>query len=177
VAGGRVIPLWPLARAFLALSLTTFGGVSAAFPEMRRVLVDSHHWMSGAEINALFALSQASPGPNLMFVALFGFQVAGVLGAAVALTALCAPTSILAVVVEHFASRHDESRWFALARRALTPITIGLLLSTAYVLLRPIAAPPALLLTAASIVIATRTKLSPLWLIALGAALGAAGLV
>lgn len=172
-----MIPLRPLARTFLGLSLTTFGGVSAAFPEMRRVLVDSHHWMSGAEINALFALSQASPGPNLMFVALFGFQAAGVRGAAVALAALCAPTSVLAVGVEHFASRGEESRWFALGRRALAPITIGLLLSTAYVLLRPIAAPPALLLSAATILLATRTKLSPLWLIALGAALGAAGLV
>jgi len=38
--------------------------------------------MSGAEFAQLFALAQASPGPNILVVSLIGWKVAGLAGAA-----------------------------------------------------------------------------------------------
>ncbi len=169
--------VWVLAKNFLLLSLIAFGGVSAALPEMHRVLIDTLHLMSEKDFTAIFALSQAAPGPNLMFVALFGSQVAGTAGASVSLLAMCGPTTLLAIGVEHFGARHHESSWYVKTRRALTPITIGLLLSTGYILMRQILNPATILLTAATLLATLKYKLNPLWLIAAGAALGGAGLV
>ena len=44
---------------------------------MHRYLVEANGWMTDAQFAALYAISQASPGPNNLFVALFGWQVAG----------------------------------------------------------------------------------------------------
>ena len=47
----------------------------------------------------MFAISQMSPGPNVLIVTLIGYSVAGVAGALVATLAMCGPTAILAYYV------------------------------------------------------------------------------
>jgi Chromate transporter len=41
-----------------------------------------HHWMSSAQFAALYALAQVAPGPNVMYIPLIGWQVAGWAGVA-----------------------------------------------------------------------------------------------
>ena len=69
-----------LALIFTQLSLIAFGGGNTTLPEMHRQVVDVHHWMTGADFAALYALAQAAPGPNLMVAPLIGWQVAGLAG-------------------------------------------------------------------------------------------------
>jgi chromate transporter len=62
----------------------------------------------------------------------------------------------------------------------LTPITIGLLLATGWILSEPYLVNPArrlgaLALIAVSVWVMTRTRWSPMWLVGLGAAVGALG--
>ena len=51
---------------------------------MHRVAVDVQHWMSDKQFADLFAISQLSPGPNVLIVTLIGYSVAGIAGALVA---------------------------------------------------------------------------------------------
>ena len=72
--------LWQLASGFAAISLIAVGGGIAVIPEMSRLVVETHGWMSQARFAELFALAQAAPGPNVLVVGLIGWQVAGLAG-------------------------------------------------------------------------------------------------
>lgn len=89
--------LTSLLTLFAELSLLAFGGGNTILPEMQRRVVEVHHWMSAEEFSALFALSQAAPGPNLMIVTVIGWHVASLAGALVATVGMFLPPSVLAV--------------------------------------------------------------------------------
>lgn len=157
---------------FFMLSLIAVGGASATLPEMHRVFVDSLHLMSDAEFSQLYAISQAAPGPNVLFVSLFGWQMAGFAGALLCLLAMCGPTSLIAMGVEHYGTRHQDSFLYLVFRRGLTPISIGLLTSTSVVLVKAFPNPNLVRMTIVSVVILLRFRLNPLWLIGGGALVG-----
>ncbi|WP_283148178.1 chromate transporter [Silvimonas soli] len=165
-----------LSLQFLLISFLAFGGASATLPEMHRFLVVQHHWIDDQTFSSLYAISQAAPGPNVLFVALFGWQVAGLPGAICTLFAMCIPAAILALLFEHYASRYPEHRWHYMFRRALAPITVGLVMATALIVMQGVgfSAGPVLLAVVA-VWVTLRTKYNPLWLIGLGALLGALG--
>ncbi len=125
-----------LALNFFLISLVAIGGVSAALPEIHRIFVDQLHLLDEVTFSHLYALSQASPGPNLMFVGLFGWHMAGATGALVSLVSLCGPTLLLAIGVEQFGSQNQNSPVFTMLKSALVPISIGLLASTVALLLK-----------------------------------------
>jgi chromate transporter len=167
-----------LALQFLVLSLLSIGGANALIPEMHLRAVEVLHWMTDAQFAQLFALSQAAPGPNVLIVALIGWQVAGVAGAFVAMVAMCGPSSVLAYGVARVWDRFREAPLRIAIQRALAPVTVGLVLASGYVLTRMIDdAWPAYLLTGATLALALATRLHPLWMLAAGAALGAMGVV
>ncbi len=166
-----------LALHFLFLSLIAIGGATAALPEMHRVLVTQLHLMADDQFAHLFAISQATPGPNVIFVGLFGWQTAGLAGALVSLFAMCGPASLFAIGFERFGFGHRNDHWYVLIRRTLTPIAIGLLLSSAVLLMKTATKPLALFLTLLSATVLLRTRMNPLWLIGLGAVVGVMGWV
>jgi uncharacterized membrane protein len=104
-------PLWTLFSLFAVLSLMAVGGANAAIPEMHRVAVDLMHWMSDKQFADMFAISQLSPGPNVIIVALIGYHVAGLAGASVAITAMVVPTCVMAYFVARTWDRFKDARW------------------------------------------------------------------
>jgi hypothetical protein len=82
-------PILALGWTFGLMSLFAVGGANAAIPEMHRVAVDVQHWMTDKQFADVFAISQMSPGPNVLIVTLIGYAVAGVAGALVATLAMC----------------------------------------------------------------------------------------
>ena len=60
---------------FASLSLLAVGGAITTAPDMHRYLVDETHWLSDAQFTSSIALAQAAPGPNILFVALMGWNV------------------------------------------------------------------------------------------------------
>ena len=167
-----------LAIDFSLLSLITVGGVVTVLPEMHRNVVEVHGWMSGAEFAQLFALAQASPGPNILVVSLIGWKVAGLAGAVVATGAACAPSSILTYVVSRIWQRFRGNRWRDLIEDGLVPVTVGLMLAGGYLLTRA-ADHSALAFAITGVTAATvlATRIHPLWLLGAGGLLGLAGWV
>lgn len=62
---------------FLVLSLLSVGGAITTAPDMHRYLVVDQGWLNDAQFTASVALAQAAPGPNVLFVAILGWNVAG----------------------------------------------------------------------------------------------------
>jgi chromate transporter len=173
-----VSTLYTLAWTFGLMSLLAIGGANSTIPEMHRVAVDVHHWMTDTQFADMFAIAQLSPGPNVLIVTLIGFHVAGVIGALIATFAMCGPSAILAYYVSNMLSRSSQSPWPALLQTALVPLSIGLMCASGLILTLTadrswIAA--AVTLTAAVLAIATR--LNPFWMLAMGGVLGFAGWV
>ena len=169
--------LWTLAVQFFLISFLAVGGVSAALPEIHRVFVNQLHLMNNETFNSLFALSQSAPGPNLLFVGLFGLKIAGISGALVSLIALCVPTLLLSVVVEKYGSKYKDSRFYSSLRKSLSPIAIGLLISTSILLIKSATDLRIYILAVISVVLLLTTKVPPLLLMFAGALLGATGIL
>ena len=167
-----------LAGHFILLSLMAIGGASATMPEMHRVLVDSLHLMNSTQFSQMYAISQAAPGPNVLFVALFGFHIAGFGGAITCLVSMCGPAGLLAVFVEHFGAHYKNDKYFIIIKRALAPIAIGLLCSTGFILLKNANHWTSYLLTATTVILLRQYRsLNPIWLILAGAVLGMGGFI
>lgn len=170
-------PVGVLAVEFALLSLVAIGGVGPVLPEMHRLTVEVHRWMTAAEFAELFALAQAAPGPNVLVVSLIGYRVAGLTGGVVALIAMCGPSAVLAYGVARVWERHRDSTWRRLVEASLAPITVGLVLATGYLLARGAGGGATHVLTALAALIALLTRLHPLWLLLGAAVLGLAGVV
>jgi chromate transporter len=118
-----------LAFVFASLSLLTLGGGMAAYPELKTLAVDVHHWLTLPELDYLFSLGQLAPGPNMMMVVSVGALVAGWPGAFVVLCAFFGPAAVLTLIVGRLWSRLRERRWIVVLQRGLAPVSIGLLLA------------------------------------------------
>ncbi|WP_020200818.1 MULTISPECIES: chromate transporter [Cupriavidus] len=163
---------------FLLLSFLSIGGAATTIPDMHRFLVEAHGWMSDAQFSAMYAISQASPGPNVLFVALFGWQIGGPAGAIAGMIAICGPSSLIALGFEYFAGRAPQARWPGLIRRGLATLTIGLLCSSGWVLAASVDHRwSAVAVTLLTIFLMLKTRVHPLMLVALGAGAGLLGLV
>ncbi|MFP3756754.1 Chromate transporter [compost metagenome] len=163
---------------FGMLSLLAVGGGGTVIPDMHRYLVEANGWMTDGQFAALYAISQASPGPNILFVALFGWQVAGAGGTFAAMVGMCGPSSLIALGFEYFAGRSPHARWPGLIKRGLSALTIGLLMSTGWVLASSVDHSwTAVAVTLLTIALMLKTRVHPLMLVALGAGAGLLGLV
>ncbi len=84
------VSAWVVARSFLWLSLTTYGGAQSA--AIRREVVRRRGWLSEAEFLELRAIAMVAPGPNSPNLAiLVGQHLAGTPGAALAFLAATVP--------------------------------------------------------------------------------------
>jgi chromate transporter len=171
-------PILTLVWTFGLMSLFAVGGANAAIPEMHRIAVDVRHWMTDTQFADVFAISQMSPGPNVLIVTLIGYYVAGVAGALAATLAMCGPTAVLAYYVSRLLAHSSRSRWPAIIQAALVPLSIGLMGASGLILaLSADRTWAAVMVTAASAVLAFATRLHPLWLLLAGGCLGFAGLI
>ena len=171
-------PILTLALTFGVMSLFAVGGANSAVPEMHRVAVDVHHWMTDKQFADAFAISQMSPGRNVLIVTLIGYTVAGIGGALLATLAMCAPTAVLAYVVSRLLRRSSHATWPAIVQASLVPLSIGLMGASGLILaLASDRTWGAALVTAAAALVAALTRLNPLWLLLAGGILGFAGFI
>jgi chromate transporter len=182
---------------FASLSLLAVGGAITVAPDMHRFLVEEKLWLSESQFTSSIALAQAAPGPNILFVALMGFNVgmnAGAslgggwmsvglasLGLVLTLMGIMLPSSVLTYTATRWAHQHRDKLGIRAFKSGMAPIVIALLLSTSWLLTlahdQPALDWPLYVLTALTALVVWRTQVHMLWLIGLGALLGGLGWV
>ena len=163
---------------FAMLSLLAVGGAIATVPDMHRYLVGERAWLSETAFSGSIALAQAAPGPNVLFVAVLGFNVAGLVGVAATLTGCLLPSTLVAVTAGRYGAQRQQSRGARAFTEGFAPVTIGLLLSTGWLLTEPSHGRWGTLpLVIGTVWLMQRTKHSPVWPIAAGALAGVLGWV
>jgi chromate transporter len=167
-----------IAQHFALLSLLTVGGVTAVLPEMHREAVELRHWMSDAEFASLFAIAQATPGPNMLVVTLVGWRVAGFAGGLVATAAMCVPTALLTFLTLSLWDRFKARPWRAAVQNGLTPIMVGLVAASAFLLTRSTSIGWATFaITIGTAILCCATRINPIWAMGVAAVLGMSGVL
>ena len=174
---------------YLSLSLLSIGGAITTAPDMHRFLVDQQHWLTDAQFNASIAIAQAAPGPNVLFVALLGWNVGlnagglftGLLGVFLAMLGILIPSTTLTYVAAQWGHRNRELRAVRAFKQGMAPIVVALLIATSWILAAANGSQlqdwPVWLVTAATALVVWRTKIHLLWLLGAGALLGWFGFV
>lgn len=165
---------WGLFGQFLMLSLLSIGGAIGTAPEMHRYFVEQHHWMTNEQFSASIAIAQAAPGPNLLFVAVLGWNIAGFLGMCVTMLGMLLPSTALTLAAARWGEARRTTRGVQAFVNGMAPLTVGLVLSSGWVLGAPArTAWPLAAMAVATTALCVRTKIGPLWLIAAGGIVGA----
>ncbi|MBI5277005.1 MAG: chromate transporter [Burkholderiales bacterium] len=174
---------------FGLLSLLTVGGAVTTAPDMHRFLVQEKLWLTDPQFSASIAIAQAAPGPNVLFVALMGWNVglnaggigAALFGAMVAMVGIMVPSSMLNYYTTRWSHRNRDLRGVRAFKQGMAPVVIALLVATGWILATgesPRGSDwPLWLVTLASGLVVWRTKVHLLWLLGAGALLGWFGLV
>jgi len=169
---------------YLSLSLLSVGGAITTAPDMHRFLVEQRHWLTDAQFSASIAIAQAAPGPNVLFIAVLGWNVgmnaggvgSGLLGVLLAMLGILIPSTVLTYTAAQWGHRNRELRAVRAFKQGMAPIVVALLLSTAWLLASAQGSVlqqwPIWLLTVITALVAWRTQLHLLWLLAAGAILG-----
>lgn len=166
-----------LTRVFAYLSLLTIGGGMAAYPEMKTLVVGTHHWLTSEQLVHVYSTGQMAPGPNMMMVAEVGFLVSGIAGALVCALAFFVPTGLLTFGVGRLWKRLEHWPWRDSIQKGLGPVAIGL--AVAGLITFGKTSINGWLTAAIGLVtfaVIYRTSLNPLWMILGGAVVGAIAL-
>nr|WP_269091373.1 chromate transporter [Acinetobacter sp. ME22] len=133
---------------FLKLGLMGFGGV---LPLAHRMIVEENKWLSTTQFTDLLGICQILPGGNIINMSVaIGMEFQGVKGAFSAILGLiCAPTIIVLLIYQIY-SQFQNLPAVQHAIQGLAAAAAGLLLSTGFKMLKPIAKS---YLTASSIVL------------------------
>jgi len=123
--------LTQLFMTFGLLSLLAVGGGTAVLPEMQIVLNEQFQ-VDHMKFVEVYSIGQLAPGPNMMMVIIFGFQLAGLAGALTVLLSFFLPSSILCLTAGRIWVRIGEGPWRRAVQNALEPISIGLMCSGVY---------------------------------------------
>ena len=188
---------WALLSHFLSLSLLAIGGAITTAPEMHNYLVNDKGWLTDSQFTSSIALAQAAPGPNVLFIALLGWNVGmnagggmgagpqawwmALAGVGIAMVGIMLPSTTLTFVAARWAHKNRELRAVRAFKQGMAPIVIALLISTGWIMAasqgNPLEHWRLWLLTAVTTLLVWRTKLHMLWLLGAGAVLGALGYV
>jgi chromate transporter len=162
---------------FMLLSLFAVGGALGLAPEMHRFTVTQLHLLTDSQFSASIAIAQAAPGPNVLFVAILGYQAAGFLGAAATLFGIMLPSTTLAFMAGRWGHARAHWRGVQAFKAGMAPITIALLFATGWVLSADVPGVVHLGVTALVAMLVWRTRIHFLWLILAGAVGGMLGWV
>jgi len=196
MSGGLVLNLqWTdwlsLFGHYLLLSMLSVGGAISTTSEMHRYLVEEHHWLTASQFNASIAIAQAAPGPNVLFVALMGWNVGmnaggmplAFFGMLVTMVGILLPSTTLTYLAAQWGHRNRELRAVRAFKVGMGPIVIALLLATSWVLANTNAHAAVggewklWLISILSALLIWRTRIHLLVLLAFGALLGGLGLL
>ncbi|MFW8565016.1 chromate transporter [Orrella sp. 11846] len=180
---------WALAERFLLLSILSVGGPLILVPEMRRFLVVDQGWVNDSQVAASVALAQSAPGPNVLFVALLGWNVGlnagsywlGLLAAMLTMVCLLLPSSVLLYAASHWIHRNGNRLVVRAFKHGMSPVVSSMLVASGWMLATAgteVTRDWGLwLLSAATVVLVLKTRLPMVVLILFGGIIGAFSVV
>ncbi|MGE3975438.1 MAG: chromate transporter [Bdellovibrionales bacterium] len=115
---------------FFKISFLSFGGVFGVLPELERMIVLEHGWLTHDQFIQSYVMAQFVPGPNMAMCPLVGYWVAGWTGMIAGFVGIyLGPVFIM---IAAFLSYHSlrEKIWMKKFEVSVRPVIVGLLASS-----------------------------------------------
>lgn len=101
---------WELFLAFFIPGIVGYGGGPSSIPLVQHEVVDRYGWLTMEQFGNILALANALPGPIATKMAGYiGYEIAGVLGSAVALLATFSPSLLIMILLMGILYKHKDS--------------------------------------------------------------------
>jgi len=169
------VGLVPLALIFFKVGLVFFGGGFVLIPVLHQQLVTQLGWLTAREFIDGVAISQLTPGPMAVLATFTGYRLAGIPGALAATVALFLPATLLMWGISHFYERLRHVTAVKDFLAGVNPAVVGLILAAA-IALAPSSLhwerPLSFGLCAIALLLLTRFKWHPAFVLAIGALTG-----
>ena len=121
-------PLLQLARLFLKLSITAFGGPAVHIAMMHDEVVDRRKWLTDTEFLDLLAITNLIPGPNSTEMALhIGYKRCGLLGLITAGICFIVPTGFIVGTIAWGYTRYGDTPETLWLMYGISPVIIAIL--------------------------------------------------
>ena len=182
---------------FASLSLLAVGGAITTVPDMHRYLVSDRQWLTEIQFTSSIAIAQAAPGPNVLFVALMGWNVGvnaggglaagpaawgwALLGVCISMLGILLPSTTLTFLAARWGHQNRDRRSVRAFKSGMAPVVVALLVATGWILSSSLGKSWsqwhiwAVAFVAAMVV--WRTKIHLLWLLGAGGLMGWLGWV
>jgi chromate transporter len=175
---------------FILLSLLAVGGAITTAADMQRYVVEQQGWLTDMQFTSCIAIAQAAPGPNVLFIPLIGWQIglqmggnymAATAGLLATFVGIMVPSSTLTFAATRWLQNNANHVIARASKASLAPISIALLLATAWLLASSHAQLgndwPRWLFTIIALLLAWKTKIHLLLILGSGAVLGMLGVI
>lgn len=126
------VGLWELARTFLVIGATGFGGGMAVVALIQQMLVEKRRWLSTDEFAHGVTLSQFLGAFAVNTTCFVGYQMKGVRGAVVAVTAFLTPGVTMIIVLSALYFRYQHVPALQNALSGIGPVVVAVLALAAY---------------------------------------------
>jgi chromate transporter len=172
-------PTVSLTAHLAVLSLVSFGGIPTVLPDLHNFVVTTNGWVSDRDFANFFAVVQSVPGPNMILMMSFiGWSAGGLLGAVACGIATFGPSCTAVFLVHSTWDRFRATPWQRTVRQGLAPVTIGLVIAGGIAMAGASTTGwPTMAITTAAAILVLSTRLSPLWVLVAGGALGGFGIL
>jgi chromate transporter len=185
--------LYEVARLFLRLGVTAFGGPAAHIAMMHDEIVRRRKWLDDQQFLDLLGATQLIPGPNSTEMAIhigfvragwrglivggacfIGFILSGVPGALLATLGIFLPSFIFVAISNPLIPRLRRSAWAGGLLDGVNASSLALMAAVTLQLGRAsLIDLPAVAIALIAAILLLRFKINSTWLIAAGAAVGA----
>ncbi|MCF7925999.1 MAG: chromate transporter [Candidatus Izimaplasma sp.] len=128
-----MLELWKIFFAFLKPGIFGFGGGQATIPLIEEEIVNNQGWITESEFSDFLAMSNTLPGPIATKMSIIvGFDVAGYLGAFVALLGMILPSTIAIIILFNLLQQNKDSEFVQGMQAAAKPVVVVLIAGVAF---------------------------------------------
>lgn len=159
---------------FVAIGPSTFGGGYAMIPLIERKVAEQRGWLTAEQMSDVVSVAGSAPGGiGVNAAALIGYRLAGVIGAAVSVTAITLPTFAIVLAFGIGLAAFRDNKIVGAAFEGVHAAIIALILIAAYRMGKTaIFDKTTLLIAIATVLVLIDFQLHPLWLIGAGLVAG-----
>jgi chromate transporter len=170
---GQAVSLVELGLFFLKVGATLYGSGYVLVAYLQGGLVEQLGWLSQEQLLDAIAVGQLSPGPVLTTATFVGYLVAGLPGGIIATLAIFLPSFIFVLILNPLIPKMRRSKWLSAFLDAVNVSAVALMTAVLFLLGRStLDSWPPVVITLAAVVSIFAFKVSAIWLIIGGAAMG-----
>lgn len=167
--------LWPLFFFFLKVGSVLFGSGYVLLAFLRADLVERWHWLSDRQLLDAIAVGQVTPGPVFTTATFIGYVLHGASGALVATLGIFLPAFVFVAISAPLVPRIRRSPTAGALLDGVNVASLALMAEVTWLLARSAVTNGwTAALALVSLALLVRFRISSVWLIAAGAALGLA---